>query len=107
MFYSVVHINSCDTSYWFSHWWSQARPGQVIQFTLHDYGVAASIREGSVCQAYAIIRERDASRSETVCNGKDRMREVYTSTGHVVEVRVMTSSQSGDGRHFLLEYKGQ
>lgn len=49
--------------------------------------------------------ESATSRTETVCAGPERMREVFVSTSHKVEVRLVVKRQQELG-YFMLRYEG-
>ncbi|ELU09978.1 hypothetical protein CAPTEDRAFT_221826 [Capitella teleta] len=89
-------------------WRIAADPGQQIQVTLLDYGVkeeGAGLPTSSVCKVYAVLKEGNPARTETVCGGlPNRHRIVYVSQTHSLEIRVRSKSTSTDD-HFLLHYK--
>ncbi len=58
------------------------------------------------CQQYARLEERDASRSTIVCGGEARVKHVYISVTHEVEIHVMNRRMQGKSQYFLLHYKG-
>ena len=62
-----------------------------------------------VCHAYAILRENDPLRSNTICSGKSREAQVYSSLSNVLEVRIIGGSteQTKGTRYFILKYKGK
>ena len=61
---------------------------------------------GSHCHVYVIFKElggndESSGGSLTVCGGKQRIHQVYTSTTHKVEVRVLRRN-----RNFIVNYTG-
>ena len=95
----------------FLYFLSQGEPGQRINFTLMDFALfvrntSKSSPFVSHCHVYAILKElggNDGSsgRSVTICGGKQRIDQVYMSTTHKVEVRVL-----GRNRNFIVNYTG-
>ena len=82
------------------------------------------VHHSAHCHVYAIVKETRIGRTETICGnsvslrptpsstepetnlsngGERRERQVYLSTGHVVEIRFMTSGKTG---HYLMKYDG-
>ena len=53
-----------------------------------------------------MIREKTQMRTTTVCAGDRRIRNMYVSMGHEVEIRVVVNGSSDEER-FLLKYKGK
>ena len=85
----------------------QAKPGQKISITLMDFSTIPS--NDDVCHAYAILRENHPQRSNTICSGKSREAQAYTSVSNVLEVRIIGGSteQTKGTRYFILKYKGR
>ncbi len=90
----------------------QGLPGQRINFTLLDFAVYSPNRSNSPnptlphCHVYVIFKDVGGSdgaggRSITICGGKKRVLDVYFSTSHKVEVRVL-----GRNRNFVVNYTG-
>src|SRR6218665_1714130 len=94
-------------------WLIQAGKGQRINVTLLDFGTASVTgggagdlpEAGKTCQAYAIISERQSSRSVTVCSGTERQRHVFLSEQEQLEVRVQHGMNRNRTRNFLLKYE--
>ena len=91
-------------------WLLDAAPGQQINFTLYNFGAVAarktSVATETHCRVYAIIKDVDDGKSVTVCAGTKRIRMVYVSSSHVVEVRLLPGNANSTG-YFLLHYQGQ
>ena len=85
----------------------QAKPGQKISITLMDFSTIPS--NDDVCHAYAILRENHPQRSNTICSGKSREAQAYTSVPNVLEVSIIGGSteQTKGTRYFILKYKGR
>lgn len=85
-------------------WLIKAAPGQRVNVSLVDFAVTPGI--GETCHAYAIIRERDPTRTNTICSGEQRERHIYMSLSDTVEIRVLPIQGSTKRRYFLLKYEG-
>ena len=86
-------------------WMIQGQPGQRINFTLLDF---ATVPEGGeICHAYAILREKQPTRSITICGGTQRQKNVYTSISHQVEIRILRSQSNNKGRYFVIKYQSK
>ena len=90
----------------------QGFPGQKINFTLQDFAVFSANISNSLhsvpshCHVYVIFKDiggsgKQTGRSITICGGKKRMMDVYKSTTHRVEVRIL-----GRNRNFIVNYTG-
>ena len=93
-------------------WRLEALPGQQINISLVNFARVALEEEGvtmvtktKVCFQYAVLREGDYMRTVTECEGGSRMSHTYLSTGHQVEVEVLTKPVHHI--YFLLKYQGQ
>ena len=93
-------------------WVLQAAPGQRLNITLQDFGLA--VRMGSdgsrfasslVCQRYAVLKEAQ-SKSSTVCGGEQRLKNIYISDTNTVQVEVIPSRAPRATTEFLLRYSG-
>ena len=96
-------------------WIITALPGQKINLTLYDFSMATQNDSVSLprrtsypmyCQQYARVEESDAARSTIICGGEQRMRNVYLSVTHTVEVHVMNRRVHGKSQYFLIKYQG-
>ena len=105
-------------------WVIEVHPGQRVNVTLMDFTQRIH-KDGSVgnspgvippglaqpsdgvCRVYATIREVADSRSTTVCATHVRVRNVYISSTHRVEVRILNSQTAASPSFFLLKYEGK
>ena len=105
----TAHETGCGSAD--APWVIEVPAGQKINITLFDFGMVADNQShvdggGSrVCRVYATIREEQGGRSVTVCGGESRIRTVYLSLKHKVEVRLI-STKNAKPSHFLLHYQG-
>ena len=61
-----------------------------------------------ICHVTAILREKGASRDvTTVCSGRGRQKQVYTSLTDALEVRILGVKSSREPSYFLLKYEGK
>ena len=85
--------------------------GQIIELTLIDFMVGtrnATNFVGNVprtCEVYATVKESH-SQAQTVCGSIKKQSVVYTSSSNEVEIRLTSSTQSENQKHFLLKFKG-
>ncbi len=94
-------------------WILKMSKGQTIDIELYDFAVAS--RQGAdfvddvagVCHVYAIIKEQAAQSSETICASHVRRSVAFRSTGHVLEIRLVTKRKSAENGYFLLRYEGR
>ena len=108
----VTHETGCGSHS--APWVIKALPGQVINLTMSDFSVlslddpdeAPTQTEEPRCIAYAILREKSAQKSMTVCGGKRTEGHIYTSLTPVLEVIILGNPAAGPTKHFLLNYKG-
>ena len=108
----VTHETECGSHS--APWVIKALPGQVINLTMSDFSVlslddpdeAPTQTEEPRCIAYAILREKSAQKSMTVCGGKRTEGHIYTSLTPVLEVIILGNPAAGPTKHFLLNYKG-
>merc|ERR1712002_1231033 len=87
-----THDTSCGSTE--VPWLLWSNPGQKINLTLFDFGLAPSSINGSYsssphCHVYAIIKEINTGQSVTICGRESRIKNVYVSTSNSVEVRIM------------------
>ena len=66
----------------------------------HSNLVAAS----DVCRVTVVLREKGDTGRVTVCGAENRLKNVYTSKGSTLEVRIL-GSQTADKGYFLLKYE--
>ncbi len=79
-------------------WRIQASAGQSIKLTLLDFGPADPAEH---CKVYAIVKDLDTAKPDTICGGVLRDPDVYS---HAVDIRIITRDQTA---HFLLQYEGE
>ncbi len=103
----VTEETGCGTTD--TPWLIEAKPGQKINLTLYDFGMNNIAKSGGDtsphCHVYMILKERQLGKSVTICGGKSRIKNIFFSASHKVEVRVLTGTQARL-RSFLLEYQG-
>ena len=85
-------------------WVIKAQPGQRNNITLMDF--STHIPLDGACQAYAIVREKRPTHSQTICRDRVRERHVYLSQGPTLEVRLIRSSNH-NMNHFILIYQSK
>ena len=85
--------------------------GQKVNITLLDFGVLQHL-EGNeqrpvVCKKYAVIKEVATGKETIVCSGTARMRNVFLSEGHEIEVQTLGGQTEEDGGpRYALHYTG-
>lgn len=85
-------------------WMLKADKGQRINITLIDFGILTNMED--ICHAYAIIREKDPTRTSTICGRKQRISHEYLSTSNAVEIRILYANRHNDAKkYFLLKYE--
>ena len=77
-----------------------------MDFAMFERNTSKSSPYGSHCHVYVIFKElggndESSGGSLTVCGGKQRIHQVYTSITHKVEVRVLRRN-----RNFIVNYTG-
>ena len=82
-----------------------ASPGQVLNVTLVDFGVSDISGSYGSCHQYAQIRESVSSQPVSVCRGRQRERQVFTSRSNRIQI-IFTEYQEEDPPAFLLKYGG-
>ena len=90
-------------------WFISGGPGQHIRVTLLDFSLSQEdTAYGEVCKVYAVIKERYAKKSATICGGQgpDRERQVYVSEGPELEIRILGNSRDQQADYFMLKYEG-
>ena len=79
--------------------------------TLIDFGLWIGITGGASsqfhCEKLAIIHEPTGPADATICGGKQRIRQVYTSKGHVMDITIVPVTEGKESKHFLLKYDGE
>ncbi|KAK2187904.1 hypothetical protein NP493_151g04008 [Ridgeia piscesae] len=94
-----------------SPWLVTAKPGQTIKLTLLDFALSTRDRNDyirgipNVCHVYAIIKDRQSRRTETVCGGIRRETMIYTSSGNSVEIRIVRNKSNDKTGYFALRYE--
>ena len=102
-------------------WSIRGRPGQRVNITLVNFARApnptgsdddnadtaleAYLPGPRICYQFAVIKEREAQRSVTECEGGPRKVKAYMSSTHHVDVTVL--SRKSSDTFFLLKYEGQ
>ena len=98
-------------------WSVRAQPGQRINITLVNFARApnpmgedvddadAFLPGPRICYQFAVIKERDARRSVTECEGGPREVKAYMSSSHQVDITVL--SRKSSDTFFLLKYEGR
>jgi hypothetical protein len=61
-----------------------------------------------VCKVYAVIKERFAKKSATICGGQGPVSEkqVYISQGPELEIRILGAAKDQNTDYFMLKYEG-
>ena len=95
-------------------WRLRVLPGQKLNITLYDFsrtsrGTSSSPSNlYSTCKRYATIQEQPRRQETPVCGGSKRIRSVYISDGHQVDLRLTdfthTSRDQTDPVNFLVKY---
>ena len=67
-------------------------------FLFHSYPV--------YCQQYAKVVEAAVSRNTIICGGEQRVKGVYLSTSHEMELQIMNRRTQGKSQYFLFKYEG-
>ena len=108
----IASITTEDTSCGSTEtpWLVEAKPGQTINFTLHDFALqgknSSTSAVGPHCHVYAIFKESHARRSSSVCGGRHRVSHAYSSTSNEVQVRIL-GARSSKPKYFMLEWKSE
>ena len=90
----------------------QARPGQKVNITLFDFSADYVTLNGpdsghEPCRKYAIIEEKNSTEPPMViCSGSARVKHVYLSTNHSVEIRILADKEARLLSQFLLKFEG-
>ena len=58
------------------------------------------------CQQYAKVLEAAVSRNTIICGGEQRVKGVYLSTSHEMELQIMNRRTQGKSQYFLFKYEG-
>ena len=89
-------------------WRIELQPGQRVNITLFDFALAPKRNEQGGCFRYAIIKETGGpQRGTPVCGGRNREKHVYTSTGHLVEIQIVSREVFSTNGQFILYYQGE
>ena len=106
-------------------WRIQVQPHQRVNLTLVEFSISGSTTahhpysldntylgqtssSGSKCDSkYAVISEKNRSRTVGVCGGRSRETNVFLSETNVVEVVIPTSKGTTVPAYFLLKYEGR
>ncbi len=59
-----------------------------------------------LCQRYAHIQETGNGKRATICGGEQRIKNVYMSNSHQVQVEIVPKHHGTQTAAFLLQYKG-
>ncbi len=94
-----------------SPWLLEASPGQRISVSLLDFGwdpsLPADQAPSSHCSLYGYISERSINVNMTLCGGRSRQSQVYTSTSGFLQIQIVSSAAARENAHFLLQYEGE
>ncbi len=89
-----------------SPWLLEASPGQRISVSLLDFGWDPSLPAGqapsSHCSLYGYISERSINVNMTLCGGRSRQSQIYTSTSGSLQIQIVPRQNV----HFILQYEG-
>ena len=126
----VTELTGCGTADW--PWLIEARDGQRINITLHDFSREAlasghlgsgawagfAKQQSRTCKVYATIRDGSVGRSTTICGDQAPATHVFLSTTRRVEIRLLqpaaakltskvkATSPDLQTSYFLLRYQG-
>ena len=126
----VTELTGCGTADW--PWLIEARDGQRINITLHDFSREAlssghlgsdawagfAKQQSRTCKVYATIRDGSVGRSTTICGDQAPATHVFLSTTSRVEIRLLqpaaakltskvkATSPDPQTSYFLLRYQG-
>ena len=83
-------------------WRLRGLPGQRLNLTLYDFSIqgGTAATSPSLCKRYALLQSSTERRETPICGGLERIRSVYLSSGHQLDLRLFS-----DGAHFLLHYE--
>ncbi|ELU10136.1 hypothetical protein CAPTEDRAFT_219489 [Capitella teleta] len=93
-----------------SPWLIKVEPGQKINVTLYDFGLASNLNDDKdkTCQVLTVIKDASVtSSSKTVCSGPQRIRAEFLSRANEIEIRIiagLTDGNEEDRTHFVLKY---
>ena len=59
-----------------------------------------------LCQRYAHIQETNNAKRATVCGGDQRIKNVYMSNSHEIQVEIVPTHSGTAAAAFLLKYNG-
>ena len=116
--------SECDVTSRETTWRIRALPGQRVNITLHDFSagsrntgdsdvsghtIGSSTHGDGIrtrCRILATVREDPPGRgSVKVCGGENRLRTIYVSMGHEVEIRIWHNRSKHSVAAFLLQYE--
>lgn len=91
---------------------------QTISIILYDFNAGRRTEQAKqglvtslLCDSYAILRETGQYQQHniTVCGSETRVRRVFTSTSHRVEIGIVRDNERGSHTdlHYLLKYEGK
>ena len=75
----------------------------MIKFYLDENVGVSSL----LCQRYAHIKETGSGKRATICGGEQRIKNVYTSNTHQVQVEIVPTHSGAQAAAFLLQYNGK
>ncbi len=94
-----------------SPWLLEASPGQRIRVSLLDFGwdpsLPADQAPSSHCSLYGYISERSININMTLCGGRSRQSQVYTSTSGSLQIQIVRNPAEETSSRFLLQYEGK
>ena len=82
-------------------------PDQLLPHTALLLEAPHFIRQSSMQQVYATIKEKTKHRDVTVCGGSRRMKPVLVTDSHEAVVTIVSHGGQQDKPYFLLKYTGQ
>ena len=93
-----------------SPWNIKAKPGQVITFSLIDFGAlnrdASTLGKG--CSVvFGFIIEKHQNINVTICGQDERKRDIYTSKSSEVEVHVLAVNERRVKDQFLINFSSK
>ena len=114
----ISHETGCGSAH--APWLIQVLPGQRINVTLLDFAVsgtkvqdawisgsAGGLSSVRNCRVYAVLREPGSSGSITVCGGERRVKTVYISQMHRLEIQFVTGNNPSRNFAFVFLYNGK
>ena len=114
----IKQYESC--SFRWTSWISLYIPGQRVNLTLYDFSVFSGTSQStssssgsvvhpqSVCKRYATVLEPTQRREHPICGGSHRIRSVYLSESHQIDIRFSDFTHNARDQtassHFMMRY---